>query len=647
MAGNNTKNENDILLCGQKEVCETRKEMSEGAQDSKPKTIVLAGNPNVGKSVFFGAMTNTYAAVSNFPGTTVEILEAPYKDGTLIDSPGVYGLSNLSTEEDVTRDVLLKADTVINIVDMTHLERDLFFTLQLVDMGLKLIVVLNMRDEAAAQGVVVDRDLLSDLLGVPVITAAATKGEGIKELEEILDEAMPGHSMAMLRPILIDVRNKFCCGRQVSQAELVLALEGDKEKADYLAGITEFTGDLQEEIYTERRLRANDIIGHVMHSTTLGADFKTKLSAAMMRPITGVPMLLALFAVLWVVVGQWVGTDLVDFLEATVMQSWYIPMIQDFISGLGLSADSVIYKYISGEFGLLTMVPTYLLGVIFPLIAAFYLMLSLLEDSGYLPRIAVLTDRLLTRFGLNGRAVIPLILGFGCVTMGTLTTRVLTSKRERVIATALLAIAVPCSAQIAVIIAMMSRAPMLYSAIFITFIVLVFGVVGLLLNKLVPGESSGLLIDLPPLRMPKLKNIFEKTSHKVVGFMKEIFLFFVAGSLIITTLQVTGALGWIINAAAPLTVGWLGLPAEAAQAFVMGFIRRDFGAAGFFNMQLTNAQLLVGMSAITLFVPCIATALVVLKERGVLYFTGLMITSIGLAFLLGGLMMRALVLVGL
>jgi len=275
-------------------------------------------------------------------------------------------------------------------------------------------------------------------------------------------------------------------------------------------------------------------------------------------------------------------------------------------------------------------------------VTGFYLLLSLLEDSGYLPRIAALADRSLSGVGLNGRAIIPLILGLGCVTMGTLTTRILGSKRERFIATALMAIAVPCSAQIAVIAGLMARTGWVYSAMYVGFLFLVFGAVGAVLNRLVPGQSTDLLIDLPSLRIPRLDNVVRKSGTKVWHFMKEVTLFFAAGALIISVLQVTGSLEWIIRVAAPLTVGWLMLPAEAATAFVMGFVRRDFGATGFFTMNLTDQQLLVGMITITLFVPCIASAMVILKERGWPYFAGLFAGSIGVAFLVGGLVARLL-----
>jgi ferrous iron transport protein B len=303
---------------------------------------------------------------------------------------------------------------------------------------------------------------------------------------------------------------------------------------------------------------------------------------------------------------------------------------------------SALFTVLAGEFGVLTMTPTYLLGVILPLVSGFYLLLSLLEDTGYLPRIAALADRALTSVGLNGRAVIPLILGLGCVTMGTLTTRILGNKRERFIATALMAVALPCSAQIAVIAALMTRVAWYYSLTYFGLLLGIFALLGTALQRLTPGGSTALLIDLPPLRLPRLGNVVRKSGVKVWGFMGEVAAFFLAGAVFISVLDVTGALAWIQRVATPLTVGWLHLPASAATAFVMGFVRRDFGAAGFFQMHLTDPQLLVAMVTITLFVPCVASVMVILKERGWRYLAGLFAGSVGLAFVLGGVVARVL-----
>jgi ferrous iron transport protein B len=230
--------------------------------------------------------------------------------------------------------------------------------------------------------------------------------------------------------------------------------------------------------------------------------------------------------------------------------------------------------------------------------------------------------------------------------MGTLTTRILGSKRERFIATALMAIAVPCSAQIAVIAALMTRVAWYYSIAYFTILILIFAVVGAVLERLTPGTSTALLIDLPTLRLPRIGNVARKSVVKVWQFMREVAAFFLVGAALISTLQVTGVLTWIQGVARPITVSWLGLPPEAARAFVMGFVRRDFGAAGFFTMHLSDPQLLVAMVTITLFVPCIASVMVIYKERGWRYLVGLMVGSVVLAFALGGVVAHALMLIG-
>lgn len=606
-----------------------------GSTEARPgcETVVLAGNPNVGKSVVFNALTGTYVDVSNFPGTTIELTRGRIGEHDVVDTPGVYGVSSFNDEETVARDIILSGDIVINVVDAVHLERDLFLTLQLVDMGKRMIVALNMADEARKRGVGIDRDLLEDLLGVPVIETVAVEGKGIDELTAAIPRARAGHADVELGTELIDMAR-----RVGSSAEGLLVLEGDIAVSER-HGVD--PGTMRDEIYIRRRHRVNDLCGHVITESTQGASFSAKLSHAMMHPLTGVPMLLALLAGMYVVIGQWIAGGVVGFLEVNIMQTYYVPFVQDLV-GRVLEVGSPAYVILAGEFGILTMTPTYLIGVILPLVAAFYALLALLEDSGYLPRIAALADRSLTSMGLNGRAVIPLILGLGCITMGTLTTRILGSRRERFIATALMSIAVPCSAQIAVIAALMANTAPIYSAAYFALLLGIFVAVGTVLNKLVPGESTDLLIDLPSLRMPRLDNVVRKTGMKVWGFMKEVTVFFLAGAALISTLQVTGAIDWIVEVAKPLTVGWMGLPPEAATAFVMGFVRRDFGAAGFFQMDLSDPQLLVAMITITLFVPCIASVMVVLKERGWAYTVGLIASSLGIAFLLGGIIAHVL-----
>jgi len=598
--------------------------------------VILVGNPNVGKSVVFGALTGTYVDVSNFPGTTVEITKGRWEGVDVVDTPGIYGVSSFNEEETVARDVVLGAARIVNVVDAVHLERDLFLTLQLADMGIPMVVALNMADEARREGVAVDRDLLEDLLGVPVVETVAVKGEGIDRLKAAIAHARPGHADPELYEALQEA-----AAHAESRAEALLVLEGDEVVAERNGAAP---GRLRDEIYTRRRVRVNDLVGHVVRAETRGASFKAKLSVWMMQPLTGIPMLAVLLFLMYEVLGVFIAGYVVNFTEGG-MNAYWVPFVRGALAHVA-APGGIVYTFLAGEFGVLTMTPTYLIGVILPLVTGFYLLLSLLEDSGYLPRIAALADRALTSLGLNGRAVIPLILGLGCVTMGTLTTRILGSKRERFIATALMAIAVPCSAQIAVIAALMTRVAWYDSLAYFAILIAIFVAVGTVLARITPGESTALLIDLPTLRLPRPGNVVRKSGLKVWNFMGEVAGFFLVGALLISTLQVTGALGWIQVVARPLTVGWLGLPPQAATAFVMGFVRRDFGAAGFFTMHLTDAQLLVAMVTITLFVPCIASVMVILKERGWRYLVGLVVGSVGLAFLLGGIVARVIAFVG-
>jgi ferrous iron transport protein B len=597
------------------------------------RTLVLAGNPNVGKSVFFNALTGTYVDVSNFPGTTVEIMRGRFDDWEVLDTPGVYGVGSFNDEEAVARDVILDADVVINVVDAVHPERDLFLTLQLIDLGLPMIVALNMADEARRQGVAIDRDLLEDLLGVPVVETVAVRGVGFDELRSRLGEARVGHADYTLEPEVVPLAEQIG-----DRAAALLVLEGDEAIAKRF-GVPPATH--RDAIYRRRRDRVEDIVGHVLTASDEGLSPAARLSRIMLRPVTGLSLLGLLLAVVYIVLGKWVAEGVVGFTEETLMLGYWEPFVRQ-ILGRVMSAASPVYAFLAGEFGVLTMTVTYLLGVILPLVAGFYLLMAVLEDTGYLPRIAALADRALTSLGLNGRAVIPIILGLGCVTMGTLTTRILGSKRERFIATALMAIAVPCSAQVAVIAALMARVGGWYAGAYFAILVGIFVTIGTLLNRITPGQSTDLLIDLPPLRVPQVSNVLRKTGIKVWGFMKEVALFFLAGTTLISVLDLTGALAWIQRIAAPITVSWLRLPAEAATAFVMGFVRRDFGAAGFFTMDLTPPQLLVAMVTITLFVPCVASMMVILKERGWRYLLGLFTGSVGLAFLVGGLLARAM-----
>lgn len=619
-------------LSGQKH-CGLGHPSLEGVVPSGARKIVLVGNPNVGKSVFFNYLTGLYVDVSNFPGTTVDISYGKLGEDVVIDTPGVYGISSFNDEERVARDVILSADLIVNVVDAVHLERDLFLTLQVIDTGIPVLVALNMVDDAAQKGIQVDAHLLEHLLGVPVVSTVAVKGQGLEQVRGRLDEARVGSVPATLQRELKEALNRIG-----SQAEALLVLEGDPHVAER-HGIA--PGDRREAIYSDRRERVNDLVCHVLSETQQGVDFATRLGRWMLRPATGVPFFLLAVSLMFYFIGVFVAQDVVGFTEETLMQGYYEPMMRGLV-GRYVSEESVLGAFLIGEFGLMTMTVTYVLGLLLPLVLAFYFILSIMEDSGYLPRLATLVDRMMNLIGLNGRAIIPMILGFGCITMATITTRLLGSERERTIATALLGLAIPCSAQLGVIVGLLSGIGAYYTTLYVGILVLVLGVTGRVLSRVLPGETSDLLIDLPPLRLPRLENVLKKMATKSYAFLKEAAPLFALGALIITTLQVTGLLETIQDVLAPVTVGILKLPRESANIFIMGMIRRDFGAAGLTDMAISPEQMLVSLVTITLFVPCIASILVIFKERGRREGLLIWLGSWVAAFVVGGLVAAVL-----
>ncbi|GAB6100217.1 ferrous iron transport protein B [Halanaerocella petrolearia] len=590
--------------------------------------IVLAGNPNVGKSIFFNDFTGVYVDVSNYPGTTLDISSGKYGDDVVLDTPGVYGVSSFNDEERVARDVIASADVVVNIVDAVHLERDLFLTQQIIDMGIPVVVALNMMDEADNQGLDIDIDSLSQSLGVPVIPTVAPQGKGLAEVKKAVDQAKVGNSSLNLESELAATQEEVG-----NRPESLLVLEGDSSVAQK-NNVEPL--DYQEEIYRNRRERVNQVVEQVVEQKSEGANFKTKLGRWMVRPLTGIPMLFGVLYLLYKFIGVFVAQTIVDFTEGHLFAGTYEPFIKDIIGNL-ISKSSLVGQLLIGEFGVLTMAVTYTFGLLLPLVIGFYFFLAVLEDSGYLPRIAALVDRILTALGMNGRAIIPMLLGFGCVTMATITTRLLGSKRERIIAIFLLGLAIPCSAQLGVITGLIAPLGAKYFMIYVGTIAAVYVLAGTFLNKVMPGESTDLLIDLPPLRMPKMSNVLQKTYIKSKSFIKEAGSVFVLGSVVITVMQYFGWLIAIQDAVAPITVGWLQLPKQAATAFIMGIVRRDFGAAGLTGLSMTAAQTTVSLITITLFVPCIAAMMIMIKERNWKESVAIWFGSWITAFTVGGI----------
>ncbi|TAL17629.1 ferrous iron transport protein B [bacterium] len=610
--------------------CSAVEELFPGGQ----KKLVLVGNPNVGKSVFFGAWSGLYVEVSNFPGTTVEVMGGKAGSWSVYDTPGVYGVGSFNDEERVARDVILGADVVVNVVDSTHLERDLFLTLQVLDMGIPMVVALNFTDEAKANGIEIDLPALTRELGVEVIPCAAVQGKGIAEVLEAVERAVPGHPTPE-----VEKRVTALLDRIDMRPEALMVAEGDEVVAlrhgVHLSGGEEG----REAIYILRRERVNKLVDEVVKRPHGKGRVRDFIGRMCLEPVSGLLILAIMLLAAYQVVGVFVAGDIVAVTEGKIMQGLYEPWVIGTVSRW-VSPESFLGAILIGEFGLFTMTVTYLFGLLLPLVAGFYVTLSLLEDSGYLPRLAAFVDRMMNGIGLNGRAIIPIILGFGCVQLGTITTRILGSHRERTIATAILNFVIPCSAQIGVITGMLAAIGGVYTAVYGASIFLCLVIVGTVMGKVVPGETTELLIDLPPMRIPRLGNIARKTVMRTFFFMKEALPWFAAGALGVSILLRTGVLAAWQTALSPLTQGWLGLPGEASTAFVMGMVRRDFGAAGLTSLSLSPWQTVVALVTMTLFVPCIASLMVLFKERGMKQGMYIWVSSWIIAFIAGGILAR-------
>jgi ferrous iron transport protein B len=638
-------------------------------------SIALVGHPNVGKSVIFQRLTGQHVTISNYPGTTVEITRGEALSllgAVLIDTPGVFTFPPQSEDELVTTRVLLNEplQAVVQVGDAKNLRRTLLLTVQLAEMGFPLVLVLNMMDEAGARGVVVNHQLLAEYLTCPVVPTVAIKGLGLQELVEVVKNADHPHFRltypAEIEAAVAEVSLRLPDAPITPRALALLWFSGDSVSESWLrehldqsqfAELCEIRHSLQlsfvEPLLSIIQRTRLDYVQKAAKATLVstGAEIRKgpfDLGHLTTHPVWGLFFLAAVLgAILWFV-GIFGAGTLVGLLEEQlfygVINPWVVGLVTRFVP------IPLVVDFLVGEYGQWTMGVTYAFALIFPIVTTFFLAFGVLEDSGYLPRLAALSNRFFHAMGLNGKAVLPMVLGLGCVTMATLTARVLESKRERVLVTLLLALAVPCSAQLGVVLGMLSAISLQATIIWGSVVVLVMLAVGWLAAHVLPGERSSLLVDLPPLRLPLVSNVVVKTLARLEWYLKEVIPLFLIGTAVMFVLDKTGLLAKLILAGEPLVAGWLGLPPESSAAFIMGFLRRDFGASGLFVMQsqglLNPVQVVVAMTTVTLFVPCIASVLMIAKERTWQTASGIVIIIFPLAFLVGGLLNRILLLIG-
>lgn len=650
--------------------------MTEPHQTSQQ--VVLVGNPNVGKSVLFNALTGSYTTVSNYPGTSVDVSRGSCVIGArryeILDTPGMYSLMPITEEERVARQILLAEapHAVLHVIDARNIERMLPMTLQLIEAGLPVILVVNILDEAKRLGMQIDLDGLQQSLGIPVVGTVMKRKQGLEDLQLAISEyaSVPHKPFTYGRDLEQDVTRMTAMlkgdYRFSKRATSLLLLQKDadvealvkqQESASQLEQILSAVraivfkrrADLHLQISMERKRLCRQILDSVLtQKARTEEQFSDKLSRWSVNPWSGTPiLLLVVYFGLYQFVGGFGAGTLVDFLEGRLFEEQINPAVVGFVQQ-HVSADW-LFELLAGEYGLWTLGVRYAVALVLPIVGTFFLVFSLLEDSGYFPRLALLVDRLFKKIGLSGRAVIPMVLGFGCDTMATMVTRTLETVRERIIATILLALAIPCSAQLGVILGLLSEVPGALT-VWLLFMLLVFLLVGYLAARLMPGEHPVFYMELPPMRIPQLRNVMVKTLTRMKSYFMEILPLFLFASFILWGLKMLGALEGVISLLAPV-VRAIGLPQEATSAFVFGFFRRDFGAAGLYDLQssglLSATQLTVAAVTLTLFVPCIAQFLMMKKERGIRVSVSIFVFVSVLAFLCGWTLNKFLLVTGL
>lgn len=612
----------------------------------KLKKLLLIGNPNVGKSVLFGQLTGKYVTVSNYPGTSVEVTygNATIKGEqfTVVDTPGINSLLPMSEDEVVTRNILLTEDFdhVLQVADTKNLRRSLVISLQLAEMGVPFSMALNMADEAEDAGIETDFAALGRLTGVDTVSTVATRRKGMGRLREVVTKTRPScltieyddrveMGVARIGNLLPDAK--------ISKRSIALMLlGGDASLSGWLHSVLDDASiDQIESIVKEAQSASQEPLGYVINRERLtavdkvvstcqwkvashGTGWRRRLGDATMHPLFGIPVLAFVLYVMYQFVGVFGAGYLVDLMEKHVFGGFINPLTASFFDAV--LPVPFLRELFVGQYGIVTVALTYAIAIVLPITMTFFIAFGILEDSGYLPRLSIMLNRMFKTIGLNGKAVLPMVLGLGCATMATLTTRILETKKERMIVTLLLALAIPCSAQLGVIMGMLAGISPMGTFIWGGTVLAVLLSVGFAISRIIKGDPPDFIMEIPPIRLPRMKNILLKTFGRIEWYLKEAVPLFILGTLVLYAADKTHLLGLVERLASPVVVGMLDLPAQTTKAFIIGFLRRDYGAAGLFAMSkeglLTPVQVVVSLVTITLFVPCIAQFFVTVKERG-------------------------------
>jgi ferrous iron transport protein B len=562
------------------------------------KKILLMGNPNVGKSVIFSRLTGANVIASNYPGTTIDFTKGMMCiDGNrieLIDAPGAYSLEPTNPAEEVAVRMLDEGDLILNVIDSTNLERNLYLTLELLERNIPVVVALNMWDDAKHNGITIDAEKLEKILGIPVVPTVALTGEGIKTLISRLKDASS--------PSVIS--------------------RSDAEKWTQIGEI----------------IKKVQRVEHRHHTIW------ESISDATVKPATGLPIALGVIFLIFLFI-RFIGESLIGYVFEPLFDL-YTPVAMKISTALGpgILHEILIGRLVEGEInyvesmGLLTTGIFVPFGMVLPYVMAFYLGLSLIEDTGYLPRLSVLVDNIFHRFGLHGYAIVPVFLGLGCNVPGALSTRILETRKQRFISATLLAIAVPCMAKTAMVFSILGSYGMKYVLMVFAALAAIYIAEGLILNRYVKGESPELFLEIPPYRSPYFKALLKKTWMRIRIFLLEAVPFVFLGVLLINILYAAGIVDTLGTFFSPVISGIWGLPKEAVAALLVGFLRKDVAIGMLLPLDMSPLQLVIAVTILSVYFPCVATFAVLFRELGIRDLVRSTLLMIATALIVGGIM---------
>jgi ferrous iron transport protein B len=590
--------------------------------------IGLIGNPNVGKSLIFSLLTGIGVEVSNYPGTTVDIMSgtscANKQKIVVSDLPGTYSLDGESNEEKLVRNLLLshEYDSYVLVLDASHLERNLYQLLQFIEYQVPAIVVLNMADEAEKTGLYIDTKCLSHILGMPVILTDATIGRHISDIIPLtLTESKPGiyqvpydhHIEAAIRTLSRITGS--------SRNEALLALQGIGDDPDCLEAAATIAYEIEEEhrmsvssiLAGNRHHAASEIKKSVISTGLVKTPDKRSYDSFLMRPFPGFLIMGAILISMLLVV-FFIGS----FFEEMIVSAFNLVALEPLKQA---SISPLLYEIL---FSFIIAIQAGL-GIAFPFVFTFYVLISIIEDTGYMSRVAFLADRVMHRFGLHGQAIIPMVLGLGCNVPAIMAIRQIGNKRERHIAAFLITM-VPCSARTVIISGMVAVFVGIPAAFSIYFIILILiFLTGIILSRITPGNQLGMVFEVPPLRTPSLKMVFTRAWIHIREFLVIAMPLLIGSSIVLGLMGYYGILSVIESITAPFMTGVLGLPSFASTALLFGILRKEMafetlivlaGSASLTTV-MTKLEIYIFALVSTLFVPCISTIAVLYREQGV------------------------------